>query len=314
MKAKFARPVPGASIFTQSLLLLSSVLLSLLTVVLGALPLRVWIKSTHRAAWLVLCASASITLYLTQGLFAGISFFTLVLLVAIYTHFEEKGWAWLAAGSVAVGASSLFAVGAAELGLRQQGQTLLTVAKQNLEQVAKQVAELQAKGVGTQFSLDTAQWLAQMPSGILLLAVVALALALTFERRVARGLRLAYVPRVVPLKHMRLPQHLVWLALAAAAGSFLRQSPSEVQMVALNVFNILLVVYFFQGLAVAQAYFDAFGFSPFWRGLSYFLFVFQLFPFISGVGFVEFWLELRAKLNKRTIETNNLKDNKGGSK
>jgi uncharacterized protein YybS (DUF2232 family) len=93
----------------------------------------------------------------------------------------------------------------------------------------------------------------------------------------------------------KLPDPVVWLALLSAAGTFLEVQPEWVHWVATNVFYIVVMLYFFQGLAVVVDFFAAKRVSPLWRSVAYVLIFSQLFLMVSFIGFADLWVGFRKR-------------------
>jgi uncharacterized protein YybS (DUF2232 family) len=71
-----------------------------------------------------------------------------------------------------------------------------------------------------------------------------------------------------------------------------------------NALNVLLVLYFFQGLGVVARFFQVIKLSSFWQGFWYIMIVFQLLLLVSVLGFIDFWIDFRERLVKKTTEVN----------
>jgi uncharacterized protein YybS (DUF2232 family) len=102
----------------------------------------------------------------------------------------------------------------------------------------------------------------------------------------------------------RAPDACVWMMIVAILGAFLKHDFSEIKVVSTNLLNVLVVVYFFQGLAIVSYVFEALKVSPLWRGIWYLLILVQLFLMVSLVGFVDFWLEFRERLSRKSTQEN----------
>jgi hypothetical protein len=87
-------------------------------------------------------------------------------------------------------------------------------------------------------------------------------------------------------------------------GAFLKHGKEPLEIASVNALNVLIVLYFFQGLAVISNVFRSFKVAPFWQAIWYTLFVLQLFLMVSLLGFVDYWLEFRVRLARDTAETN----------
>jgi uncharacterized protein YybS (DUF2232 family) len=103
------------------------------------------------------------------------------------------------------------------------------------------------------------------------------------------------------LTRWKCPPQLVWLFIASGYGMFLRGS--AIESLSLNVFALLLAVYFCQGLVIAQFYMRRWH-SPLWvNGLVY-VFIFVEWLVATGVtllGVFDLWADFR-RLNPRPVE------------
>jgi uncharacterized protein YybS (DUF2232 family) len=128
-------------------------------------------------------------------------------------------------------------------------------------------------------------------------AVVLLNLDLLRRRQRAHGL----VPVFGDLTRWKCPPELVWVLIGSGYAMFL---PSGVaQLLAMNIFGVLLGVYFCQGLVIAQFYMRRWH-SPMWvNGLVY-VFILVEWLLATGVtllGVFDLWADFR-RLNPRPAE------------
>jgi hypothetical protein len=79
-------------------------------------------------------------------------------------------------------------------------------------------------------------------------------------------------------------------------GCFVKVSNENLVLAAMNVFNVMLCLYFFQGLAVTEVLLRTFRAGTIVRFLIYFIVVFQLFFILSAVGFVDYWIDVRKRV------------------
>jgi uncharacterized protein YybS (DUF2232 family) len=93
----------------------------------------------------------------------------------------------------------------------------------------------------------------------------------------------------------KLPDTVVWAALLAAAGTFFDVNPEWVHWVSANIFNVMVMLYFFQGLAIIVDFFVTKKVSPIWRLVTYVFIFSQLFLMVSFIGFVDLWVDFRKK-------------------
>ena len=91
----------------------------------------------------------------------------------------------------------------------------------------------------------------------------------------------------------RLPEHLVWLVIAAGLGMLLPVSP--VQHIGLNVLLVLGTVYFFQGLAVLVSLFGRWAVPRPFRIVIYAFILIQVYGFIflAIAGLADVWIDFR---------------------
>ncbi|MCK5311171.1 MAG: DUF2232 domain-containing protein [Desulfobacteraceae bacterium] len=98
------------------------------------------------------------------------------------------------------------------------------------------------------------------------------------------------------LNHWKAPEHLVWFAILTLISIFI---PIEsLKLIGLNIFIILMLIYFFQGIAIVSFFFEKKEFPFFLRFFIYTLIIIQqIFALlIIGLGFFDTWFDFR-KLN-----------------
>lgn len=126
---------------------------------------------------------------------------------------------------------------------------------------------------------------------------VLLNLVLLRRSQLARG----FVPVFGDLTRWKCPPELVWVLIASGYALFV--AGGVLEALAANVFAVLLVVYFCQGLVIAQFYMRRWR-SPFWIvGLVY-LFIAVEWLFATAVtllGVFDLWVDFR-RLNPRPVE------------
>ncbi|MDZ4677264.1 MAG: DUF2232 domain-containing protein [Oligoflexia bacterium] len=139
----------------------------------------------------------------------------------------------------------------------------------------------------------------QIPSALLIMVIFSIWLSSILVSRVEK--LLGWVPTKQKhifasseLRNWKLPDSFVWIALAAAAGTFFNKvEPESVHWLATNVFNVAVMLYFFQGLAVIVDFFIVKQVSVFWRAMAYFFIFSQLFLMVAFLGFVDLWMGFR---------------------
>jgi uncharacterized protein YybS (DUF2232 family) len=97
-------------------------------------------------------------------------------------------------------------------------------------------------------------------------------------------------------RQWKLPDSFIWLALASLAGTFFKVQPEWLHWIAANTLNIVIMLYFFQGLAIIVDFFAVKRVSAFWKVLAYIFIFSQLFLMVSFLGFVDLWLGFRDRI------------------
>lgn len=274
-------------------------ILSLFVPFLGAPGLRVlrnvyggpvyWLSGLAMMGLLFSVDAASVAIFIAA----------LWVTVGTFAEFEKYGRAnfWTGTAAISLGA---FISWRAPLwleffGLTRPGESL----QKNLEQFVGQLEKDPGQKAWIEaFGLTTEALLAQLPSMLAVLFMTVLAFALILDRRVATlfGVRFERIVGTPRLLDFRVPDLLIWVFLFSFLFSFLKIGPAFVSVVALNLMQYLLGVYFFQGLAVTETALLIFRIGPFFKILFYILIVGQLFLLLSLVGLADYWVDFRRRL------------------
>ncbi len=125
---------------------------------------------------------------------------------------------------------------------------------------------------------------------------MSLALALILEQPFGRIFRLPLEKiEGLNLLGFKLPDSFIWIAMISFLFSFLDIGQKDLSLIATNIVNIMVVLYFFQGLAVVEAFFTALKLGFFIRFITYVVFLIQLFFLVAGIGLIDYWLEFRKR-------------------
>jgi hypothetical protein len=272
------------------------------TLALAAVPMRASRRIFGWRAFWIGHFAAALLLGLAGALPGAVALGLLTVLIGAYSEVEEHGssifvsacFAVIAtAGSAAVGFSALI------------GKTKGSIVGQihdEVAEVARQMAEYNPK-----IDINADAIFYQVPSLVAVLMIVALAMGLIWENRAMRALKR---PRAEGLREQlvafRVPDACVWLAMASILGAFaLRGKYPVIEGASMNALNVFVALYFFQGLAVVAQALEAFKVGAFWRGFWYVMIVIQLHLLVSLLGFVDYWVDFRAKLPKgRPFQSN----------
>ena len=278
-----------------------AVVMTALTYVLGAAPLKVLRLRLGRAGYWCAGLGISAVFLATKNPVMGGAFFSLVLLIGVFDEMEEAGFGFMASGFFTLLINSLFAGGAFALWVSRVGAKWSALILSAIDSTMKPLADL-----NPHFEVNPYDLMVQLPSVLILLWMAALYLAVLLENRLNGGeakLPAGRVSMRAQLASFRLPDPVVWLFIASLLGAFGGFQVRGVEVVAVNVMNLCLMLLFFQGLAVVTRIFAALRMGAFWQGLFLLLIVLHLFLFVALIGLMDFWLDFRLRLSKKSAET-----------
>lgn len=281
-----------------SLLVLLSVLLSYTSLVFGAAPLFALRRLGGRGIYFALVLLMCFALMAFRLPEVVAPFGLILLLVFYFTELEALGFSVRRAGILAVAATALLSVAAFIFWAHSKGFSAVDLARTEIETVIRRVAEREPR-----FKLDANSILPLVPGYYVSFLVATLWLGLLLERRLRLivGFRQSVRP-VTYLSQFKLPNVMIWPAIAALAFGFIEMKLPIAKLVGLNVFFVFAFAYFLQGLAIVATYFRIYRVSPHWRLISYLLLVFQLFPAVSVLGVLDYWFDFRARFGKKSPE------------
>ncbi|MBW2174945.1 MAG: YybS family protein, partial [Deltaproteobacteria bacterium] len=115
---------------------------------------------------------------------------------------------------------------------------------------------------------------------------------LLLARLVLRSKEL-FCPDFGRLNQWKAPEHLVWVAIAS--GVLLLFGHPGIKMLGINGLIVMMMIYFFQGIAVVSFYFEKKQFPKILRILLYSLIAIQqpLLLVVVALGFFDIWIDLR---------------------
>ena len=278
-----------------------SILLSMLTVVFGAPLLRVLRKAYGPwAFWLLgLCVTGAAWLLNAQplALFMGSVWMTL----GAYNEMEQKGLGWWLSGILSV----LLGTGAAGASIygafKVNGINTYAEVQKLVEQFTDQVQQMNPA-----VKLDAAVLLQQVPSAIAIILILALGVGLIFERRVFSWLNLPRekIASQLKLLEYRVPDFFIWVAMIAFLLTMVSFGGKAIGILAVNIVNVAIVLYFFQGLAVLEVLLSSMKAGTFTRILMYIILIGQLVLILSIVGLIDYWLDFRTRIRRMKVPGN----------
>ncbi len=282
--------------FKASVLTFWALTLTALTGFLAAAPLKV-LKTCmgRRLYWSIGFLLPLMMYFSSMKAFAGL-YLLMVVLVGVFADFEERGHNIYFSSACSVILTTLLGLGGFAFWAGQQGRNWASILKTQTEVLLVPVK--QAFG----FEIDVNSVLAQIPSGFVIMLILALVVAAVSEKRLAGFFNLEHSPPH-QMVNFRLPSICVWAFIAALFFSFAKSQliPTAVQMGAINLLNILVVLFFFQGLAVSSKAFSMLRLNSFWQVVFFALAIFQLFLFVSILGLVDYWADFRARMLAKTF-------------
>lgn len=229
------------------------------------------------------------------------------LCIGIFCEFEARGrgnfWAGMAAVAVATLISWQGPIVFHEwfkIDIGQSVQEGLQALVKGIENNPEQKAWLETIGISTEAMLG------QVPSMLALAFLMSLSFSLILARRVGNVFQLKY-DRIVGtgrLLDFKVPDALAVVFILSFLLSFLKLGNPIVNVVALNVLQFMVGLYFFQGLAVLETAFLIFRVEPLIKLIVYILIVAQLFFLLSLVGLADFWLDFRLRLRNWKLKKN----------
>lgn len=273
----------------------------MLTVVFGAPLLRVLRKAYGPwAFWLLgLLVTGAAWLLNAQplALFMGSVWMTL----GAYNEMEQKGLGWWLSGILSV----LLGTGAAGASIygafKVNGINTYAEVQKLVEQFTDQVQKMNPA-----VKLDASVIMQQVPSAIAIILILALGVGLIFERRVFSWLNLPRekIASQLKLLEYRVPDYFIWVAMTAFLLTMVSFGGKAIGILAVNIVNVALVLYFFQGLAVLEVLLSSMRAGTFTRILMYIILIGQLVLILSIVGLVDYWLDFRGRIRRMKIPGN----------
>lgn len=125
---------------------------------------------------------------------------------------------------------------------------------------------------------------------------------LLLVRPLLRNNRL-FCPDFGTLSKWEAPESLIWFAILS--GILIVLPNKGLKLLGINGLIVMVVIYFFQGIAIVSFYFDKKGFPKILRGILYSLIALQQFVLLLVVaaGFLDLWIDFRRL--KKGVNNNN---------
>lgn len=221
----------------------------------------------------------------------AISLMSVVLLLGFFSAIFEKYKRLFLAGFISIAISAGATLAATQQWLILNGTNLAVRLHEQIQLILKQ-----AQQVNSSVKIDPDYLVWQAPSVLVALLVMSLALALILELPVTRLFKFPLKKvEALDLLGFKLPDSYIWIAMISFLFSFIDIGVKPVAMIATNIVNVMVILYFFQGLAVIESFFQALRFGFFIRFMTYVVFLIQLFFLVAAVGVIDFWVEFRKR-------------------
>ena len=275
--------------------------------IVGAPFLRAFFVSARSVAFWTTAAIFVATLFLLgsanykiseTAVYVGAIWMTL----GIYSELEKRGVSWKVAGLASLASGFLFSVAGYFLVLRNMD---------GAQTVAEMTAPLREAMIKAYPDNDPSDFNVEgyLPGIVTASLFVALAVGIIFEPKISRLFKLKreFVASGIRWLEFRLPDIAIWVTLFSILFvlriSFLTLPPEGIAISG-NILLASAVMFFFQGLAVAEFCLRYFRVGSFTRAVTYILIFLQFSPFVILLGFVDYWADFRRRIRKKQNQTN----------
>lgn len=282
-----------------------AVLMTALTYILGAVGLKVLRQKLGRTGYWSLTTALSVGFFALGAKPLAIAFFSLVVLMGVFSELEELHLSFAVSAFFTLLLNLLIGAGATALWVSRIGPKWTAMVQSSLEALLQPLAQ-----INSHIQINYADLMMQLPSIVLILWMGAIYVAVLLEGRLTASQPVvapageAYPTMRQQLAQLRMPDPVVWLFILSLLGSFGGVEARGVQAISANVLNVTFVLFFFQGIAVVAKFFERLRMGSFWQFVFMVLIVVHLFLFVSLVGLMDYWVDFRARLDKRTPEYN----------
>lgn len=278
-----------------------SVLMTGLTYVLGAPPLKLLRAKLGRPGYWLLGIGLSALFFAAGAKAMALAFFSLVVLMGVFSELEEVGSGFMVSGFFTLLINTLLGAGAFAMWVSVTGPGWVQQIQTFLETALKPLANL-----NPQVKINYFDLMLNLPSMVIILWMCAIYLAVLLEPRLNNGepATAHSAATRAQLAEFRLPDPVIWLFIISLLGAFGGVSPKWLEAIAVNSLNVCMLLFFFQGIAVVTKFFEAMRTGWLWQVLFMILIVIHLALFVSLLGLMDYWLDFRARLTKRTEQFN----------
>ncbi len=274
-----------------------TVLLSMTTVFLGAPFLRVLRRSFGPLAFWLLGLVVAAGAWFLGAFPLSVLIGSVWMTSGAYMELEQRGLGWWVSGLLSLAAGSALGGLGVVAAFQVNGINTYAEVQQLAEQLSQKVTEMNPA-----VKVDAAILLQQAPSALVIVLTLALGVGLIFERRVFSWLNLPRekIASQLKLLEYRLPDYFIWVAMTAFLLTMVSFGGKAIAIVAVNILNVAVVLYFFQGLAVLEVLLNSIKAGLFTRVLTYIILIGQMLLVLSIVGLIDYWVDFRARIRRMT--------------
>ena len=284
--------------------LLSGVLTAI-TAIFGGVPLKILRHRLGRVSYFVLVLPMAAGFFYVLPI-AGVYYFALAVLIELQCEFEDHFEDSFTANFLALLSTMMLLAGAVMLWSAQKGFSWIHLVEDNLALALQSFKGTTKAGT----PLTVTDVLIQLPSALAILFSLNLFFANVFEKVwTPRSWKGHAKPTPRSLGNYTVPAYVVWIAIFAVLGAFGKLTPIWLERVCINIVNVCVMLFFFQGFAVTVQFLRILKINRLWRVFFLVFLSLQLFFVLSFIGFVDFWMNFRERLRKRSAQ---LKSNAEG--
>ena len=277
------------------LMMIMTIAVTSITMVFGAPLLRVLRKHFGARVFWISGIVTIIVFWIASAQPMAVLIGSIWMTLGIYTELEHQGWHWWrSAVSSILTVTLAFSATFYMLVFRSGLATLESLQKLSL----RWTEEVQR--INPALKIEPEKLMHEAPSWVIVMLILCLGFGLIFESRAFQlfSIRREKIATQINLLQYKVPDYFIWIALTALLFTALNLKSTLVSAIAMNIFNISMVIYMFQGIAVLEAALSVFRVGPLMRFFTYFILIGQLIPLMSVTGLVDYWVDFRVRLYK----------------
>ncbi len=271
-----------------------------LTYILGAASLKVLRQKSGRLIYWGLNVALSAGLFALDFKMLSVAFFSLVLLTGVFSELEDLGLNLSVSAFFTLVINALIWTGTFLFWMSITGPKWSATVLAAVENLLKPL-EVYNPGLQVKYF----DLMLQLPSVIIMMWMASIYLAVLLESRLLTSRDPQTDPSVMQdlpmreqLKEFRVPDAAVWIFILALLGKFGGFSNQTFEAISANALNVCFTLFFFQGIAVVARTFEKVRLGLIWQTLFMVMIVVYLFLFVSALGLVDYWFDIRARLAK----------------